>query len=69
MDMEMTAEAKQLLVNVAQVAELLGLSERTVWRLVSTGEIPGPIRLGRSCRWSRKVIEMFVETKVAEMAA
>lgn len=59
----------RLLLKVEQVAKMLGLSERSVWRLTSTGEIPAPIKLGRSRRWSRKTIEDFVESKALEAIA
>lgn len=50
----------KLLLKVNEVAMLLNISERSVWRLVSTEEIPRPIKLGRSRRWSREAIEQFV---------
>lgn len=40
------------LLCVRQVAELLGVHARSVWRMAQTGEIPPPIRLGeRVVRW------------------
>ncbi len=39
-------------VSVREVAELLGVNARTVWRMAQRGEIPAPIRLGeRVVRW------------------
>ena len=39
-------------INVREVAELLGVNVRTIWRLSQRGEIPAPIRLGsRILRW------------------
>lgn len=57
-----------LLLKVEEVAAMLGLSERTVWRLASSGEFPQPIKLGRSVRWARSTIEKFVEAKTDEVA-
>ncbi len=34
-------------------ARLLGISERHLWTLHSSGRIPMPVRLGRSVRWRR----------------
>jgi excisionase family DNA binding protein len=62
------SELRALLLKVDQVALMLGLSERTVWRLVETGEIPRPIKLGRSVRWSRSTIERFVTQRAEEVA-
>jgi excisionase family DNA binding protein len=39
-------------INVSEVAELLGVNSRTIWRLCQRGELPAPIRLGpRILRW------------------
>lgn len=51
----------RLLLDVRQVAAMLGLSMRTVWRLVSAGEIPPPVKVGRSTRWRQGDLETFVE--------
>ncbi|MGC9455769.1 MAG: helix-turn-helix transcriptional regulator [Phycisphaerae bacterium] len=42
------------------VATLLSCSPRTVHRLVGTGRIPPPVRLGAMVRWSRKTIDAWV---------
>jgi predicted DNA-binding transcriptional regulator AlpA len=39
-------------INVHEVAELLGVCVRSVWRMSQNGQIPGPIRLvPRILRW------------------
>lgn len=39
-------------INVREVAELLGVNTRTIWRLCQRNELPSPIRLGpRILRW------------------
>lgn len=45
----------------SDLARLLGLSERTVWRLDSAGNLPQPIRLGRSVRWRVVEIQAWLE--------
>lgn len=45
----------------ADLARLLGLSERTDWRLASAGNLPQPIRLGRSVRWRVAEIQAWLE--------
>ncbi len=54
------SEQKALLLSVKQVADLLAMSSRTVWRLVSAGELPQPVRIGRAARWRQEDIEEFV---------
>ena len=51
-----TAPTKRLLVSVKEVAAALGVSERTCWRWAATGEIPAPVRIGRSVRWHKPTL-------------
>ena len=52
------------LLNVQQVAALLGLHPRTVWKMALTGEIPPPIRVGaKSKRWRLSDLQQFVGRK------
>ena len=51
---------ERLLLNVREVAELLGISERTVWKMASCHELPAPLRIGRSQRWSKKALEEWI---------
>ena len=51
---------ERLLLNVREVAELLSISERTVWKMASCRELPAPLRIGRSQRWSKKALEEWV---------
>jgi excisionase family DNA binding protein len=49
-----------LLLAADQVAELLGLSVRSIKRLSSEGTLPGVVRIGRSVRFSRAALEEWV---------
>jgi len=58
-----TLREKQLL-DVKEVAELLTVSERTVWAWTCTGDLPKPLRKGsRWVRWRRKDLEAWMESK------
>ena len=48
-----THESERLALSVADVAELLDVSQRHVWKLNARGGLPAPVRLGRSVRWNR----------------
>ncbi len=50
-----------MLLRVEQVADVLGISKRTVWRLVSGGILPPPVTLGRCKRWKHSDVARFVE--------
>lgn len=49
----MSAEAlyPDRLLNIREVAALLGIGVRTARRMTRSGLIPAPVRLGRLCRW------------------
>ncbi len=42
-----------------KVAELLGISTRTVWRRVDDGEIPKPVKVGSLDRWFQSDITNY----------
>jgi excisionase family DNA binding protein len=50
---------ESLLLSVREVALLLSVSTRTVWRLVSAGELVRPVALGSVARWRRGDVEAF----------
>ena len=52
-----------LLLSVREVAQAFGTSERTIWRWAATGEIPAPMRIGRSVRWRRSTVEAFLDKR------
>jgi excisionase family DNA binding protein len=54
------------LIDVQEVAELLGVCERTVWRRVEDGDIPQPIYIGRLAKWRLGDIEEFISQKFHE---
>lgn len=48
------------LIAADKVAELLGISKRTLWRLLSAGNIPEPVRLGSVVRWKRDELDGWI---------
>lgn len=58
-----------LLLDIRSVARLLDVSEKTVERMVKSGELTPPIRLNkRNIRWSRVAVEQWVKEQVAAAA-
>ena len=51
----------KLALTVKEMAQALTMSERSVWRLAATGEIPAPFRVGRSVRWRRATVELWLQ--------
>lgn len=49
------------LLTVNEVAHMLTISKREVWRRADSGELPRPLRLGpRTRRWPRDEIEAVI---------
>jgi len=48
------------LLDVKQVQDILGLSERTVFRLIKNGELRG-FKVGREWRFEEKDIDAYIE--------
>jgi excisionase family DNA binding protein len=58
-----------MLVDIKAAAELLGVSDRTVWSLIQRGEGPPLIRLGRSVRFSVESLREWVSRQERRQAA
>lgn len=50
-----------LLITFEQAAQRLALSRRTLERLISAGEFPAPLKIGRSSRFSIRDVEHYCE--------
>lgn len=49
------------LISAKTLAKLLSVSQRTVWRLVSSGKLPEMVSLGGSKRFVMSDIDLFIE--------
>jgi len=49
------------LITSCQFAQLLKVSLRTLWRLVSTGKAPRPLKLHGSTRWQKSVVMKWIQ--------
>jgi len=53
------------LLTVRQVAEALAVHPRSIWRLVASGTLPRPVRLGpKLVRWRLRDVESAIERAV-----
>jgi excisionase family DNA binding protein len=54
--------AGEELLTVREVAELMKVSRRTVWRWVAQGRLPIPVRYSRTCvRWKASIMRAYLE--------
>jgi excisionase family DNA binding protein len=56
-----TRERTAVLIPADEVATMLGVSERTLWRLLSAGKLPEPVRIGRNTRWRAAEVRDWIE--------
>ena len=50
-----------LLITLDQAAQRLAISRRTLERLISAGDFPSPLKLGRSSRVAVQDIDIYCE--------
>lgn len=53
-------EDESRLISADEVAQMLSISTRTVWRLLSTGKMVQPIRIGGSVRWRLDEVKEWI---------
>ena len=49
------------LLSVRQVAELLSIHQRSIWRMAACGQLPRPVKIGGCTRWRLKDLQAWVE--------
>lgn len=49
------------LLTVEQVAAMMSVSKRTVWRMLSAGELIQPIRVRGNTRWRHAELHEWIE--------
>ena len=65
----MTDSPSDRLISVRETAEMFGCSVATIWRRVSDGSLPQPLRLGGITRWSQAELVELIESAKAERKA
>jgi excisionase family DNA binding protein len=53
--------AEKFLLSATELAGLLGISRSKVFSMLSAGQLPPSVKLGNCRRWSRAVVEKWIE--------
>lgn len=54
------------LVTIREAAQTLGVSVRALYRLIASGELPAPLKIGKASRMSMTEIHAYIERLKAE---
>lgn len=54
-------QGQPVLLTAEEVALRLNVSERTLWRLLSAGKLPKPVRFGRNTRWKATEVAEWIQ--------
>ena len=57
----MSTDAAPKLITAEELAKLMQVSERTLWRLLSGHKLPEPVRIGRNTRWRLEEVTEWIE--------
>ncbi len=60
MNTEVHLEEEVLLIPAERFAKLMQISTRTLWRLLSAGRVPEPVRIGGSVRWRLDQVKQWI---------
>jgi len=50
-----------LLISVGELAMILKVSQRSIWRLLSAGKMIEPIRIGGAVRWRFSEVKRWID--------
>ncbi|WP_336213698.1 helix-turn-helix transcriptional regulator [Enterobacter sp. P82] len=53
-------------VDMAFITRLTGLKDKWFYKLISLGEFPKPIKLGRSSRWLQSEVKAWLQQRIAQ---
>jgi prophage regulatory protein len=67
----MSKTAPDRLLTRQTVIEMVGLATPTIYKKMTAGEFPRPIKIGRAARWSEQAVADWIEEQKArcELAA
>lgn len=52
------------MVDMKFITEFTGLTDKWFYKLISEGQFPKPIKLGRSSRWMQSEVEKWVNERI-----
>ena len=56
-------DGRDQLVDLKEIAARLVVSKRSVWRLVASGDLVQPVKIGRLVRWFEADLQTYLDRK------
>ncbi|OKP21428.1 helix-turn-helix transcriptional regulator [Serratia fonticola] len=53
-------------IDMAFITQLVGMSDKFLYKLIKDGSFPKPIKLGRSSRWLQSEIESWLQERISQ---
>ncbi|MEZ6069504.1 MAG: helix-turn-helix domain-containing protein [Pirellulales bacterium] len=50
-----------MLITARELATMLAIGERTLWRLLASGKLVAPVKIGGATRWRVEDVEAWIE--------
>jgi len=57
--------AEDPLIDMAFITTYTGMTDKWFYQLISDGKFPKPIKLGRSSRWYKSDVEVWMQQRIA----
>ncbi|EGB0882930.1 AlpA family transcriptional regulator [Escherichia coli] len=62
---KVTSLLNDKMVDMKFITEFTGLTDKWFYKLISEGQFPRPVKLGRSSRWMKSEVEEWVRECIA----
>ncbi len=56
-------------IDMKFITQLTGLTDKWFYKLIQDGEFPKPIKFGRSSRWLKSDVELWLTSRILESRA
>lgn len=54
------------LVDMRFITKLTGVTDKWFYKLIKDGQFPKPIKLGRSSRWKKSEVGLWLQQRIAD---
>lgn len=56
-------------IDMKFITQLTGLTDKWFYKLIQEGEFPKPVKFGRSSRWLKSDVELWLTNRILESRA